>query len=128
MYRERIEHEDGLLNSRTGIFLVPAGLLITALSVATTEPLKTLICAVGFLTACIWWVCVWQSWLVIRSLTKAYLKEVADNPVEVVVKAALIGPGILRPTDLLARVLPAIFFLAWAAAAVVHAQLWYYSG
>lgn len=41
----------------TEIFLVPSSILVGALSVATTEPLKTGISALGFLAAVLWSVC-----------------------------------------------------------------------
>ena len=125
MFRKRIEYEHNLLITRTGIFLIPNGLLVTAIGVGTTEPFKCLIAFLGLAVAGIWLVCSLQSWKVIKALTIAHLNKEDGGEVEKVVQTALARPGILRPTDLLAKVLPALFLIAWLVMFFAHARLWY---
>lgn len=126
MFRKRIEFEDNLLVTRTGVFLVPNGLLVTAIGVGTTEPFKCMIALLGLMVTGIWLVCSLQSWKVIRALTIAHLGKADDGGgVEEVVQGVLAKPGILRPTDLLAKALPSLFLIAWLVMFFAHARLWF---
>ena len=117
--RKRIETEDALLNTRTQIFLVLNGLLITALGAAgQSEPLKLLIALLGLVVCVPWVLCAHQSWKVIRDLTIAITSD--PGPIERIVQNALFKPGWKRPTDLLARFLPRVFVAVWVIVCIPH--------
>ena len=123
MYRRRIEYEDNLLITRTGIFLVANGLLTTAIGVGATEPFKSLIALLGLTVASIWFTCSCLSWKVINALTIKYLDSSENNEAEVVVQAVLTKSGKYRPTYLLGKILPVLFLIAWLLMLIAHSWL-----
>jgi ABC-type amino acid transport system permease subunit len=78
--RKRIQVEDELLNSRTTIFLATNGLWAAAAGISTTFHLQIGIGILGVLVSTMWVMCSWQSWKVIRSLTRKYLKSLKGQP------------------------------------------------
>lgn len=79
--RKRIEYEDQLFNSRTTIFLATNGLWAAAVGVSSVLPLQIGIGILGVLVSIMWVMCSWQSWKVIRALTRKRLKLLRDNGV-----------------------------------------------
>ena len=84
------------LKSITELFLTPSSILVGALGVARTEPLKTGISGLGLVASILWIVCssealegdtTWRAWV-------------------------------------LSRPLPILFIVCWAIATIVHAVLW----
>ena len=116
--RKRIKIEDALLNARTEWFILPNGIMIAAFSLAHNTPyLGDLVMIFGFLTSIVWFVCLRQSWKVIKALTIS-LHNPSLKPVEKIVQHALGKPGLWRPTDLVARVLPGMFIVFWICVAI----------
>ena len=116
--RQRIAAEDGLLNSRTGLFLFPNGLLAAAVGVASDDALRFYLSLLGFSVTLIWFLAALQSWLVIRALVIALISHPDDDPVEAIVQKALFPWHPFRPTNLLAFWLPGLFLVAWVAIAI----------
>jgi hypothetical protein len=117
--RKRIEYEDELFNSRTTIFLATNGLWAAAVGVSSVLPLQIGIGILGVLVSIMWVMCSWQSWKVIRALTRNRLKLLKDQieyqaeyQVEEIVQDALWRPG-YRPTNILAKWLPILFLSIW---------------
>jgi len=57
--RNRIRYEDNLQNSRTSIFLVTNGLLLTAVGVSNNFVFKIVLTILGGLVTVFWWMCSW---------------------------------------------------------------------
>jgi len=117
--RKRIEYEDELFNSRTTIFLATNGLWAAAVGVSNVFPLQIGIGILGVLVSIMWVMCSWQSWKVIRALTRKRLKLLKDQAeyqaeyqVEEIVQDALWRPR-YRPTNILAKWLPILFLSIW---------------
>ena len=117
--RKRIEYEDELFNSRTTIFLATNGLWAAAVGVSSVLPLQIGIGILGVLVSIMWVMCSWQSWKVIRALTRKRLKLLKDQAeyqaeyqVEEIVQDALWRPR-YRPTNILAKWLPILFLSIW---------------
>lgn len=83
------------LKSIADLFLVPSGVLIAALGVAGSEPLKTGVSAIGLLLAALW---VWS--------TIGSNKNSTTN-----FESSLL-------------ILPWIFGILWLVSLVVHSRLW----
>ena len=77
--RKRIEYEDELFNSRTTIFLATNGLWAAAVGVSEAPYLQIGIGILGVLVSIMWVMCSWQSWKVIRALTRKRLKLIKDK-------------------------------------------------
>ena len=124
----RIDAEDALLNTRTQIFLVPLSVLVGALGVAGTVSLKLCVSVLGLLVTVFWIMCSLQSWQVIKRLTVAKLTNEnngdGDAPVEKTAQEALWRVG-LRPTDVLAVMMPGVFLAVWTISTLVHLAEWY---
>jgi hypothetical protein len=137
-FRKRIEFEDGLLNSRTSVFLIVNSLWLAAIGIGIDQNLRLGVVVFGLIVSLIWLICSLQSFLVIRGLTKVYLTLIktggtfyADDIVQnqlsrpkwIFVKNPNRLKGIrrtlkrirlwLRPTNLLAVWLPGLFLIAW---------------
>jgi hypothetical protein len=111
--RHRIEVEDGLLNSRSTIFLGINGLWVAAVGVSSDQYLRAGVALLGILVSLLWLICSWQSQLVIASLTKTYQRLHSENQLEKIVQTELKGFGWLRPTNILASLLPCLFVVTW---------------
>ena len=81
------------------LFLVPSSVLLGALGIASTEPLKTTVSLLGFAIAAIWAVCNGD---------------------------AVSVPQAISTRELLIAWLPAGFMACWASCVVVHAKLWWH--
>lgn len=118
-FRERIAREDDLLNSRTTVFLVTNGLLLNAAGPSSGPLVGLLISVLGSTIAVAWLICSWQSWSVIKSLAVEYRRRHHNEAIEKAVQRALFKPGWRRPTDLIAKPLPAAFIITWSALLVI---------
>jgi len=117
-FRERIIREDDLLNSRTTVFLITNGLLLTTVGITGDELFRMLISVLGFLVTISWVIFSWQNWKVIKNLTIEYRKHYKSDYIEEIVQNSMFKPGWRRPTDLIAKVLPMVFLLTWIAVLV----------
>ena len=112
-FRKRIMREDDLLNSRTTLFLVTSGLLLTAVGLSTNPFIGLLLTVLGILVTIAWSICSWQNWKVIKHLTIEYRECHKENYIENIVHGAMFKPGWKRPTDLIAKPLPYVFLVTW---------------
>jgi hypothetical protein len=113
-YRARIEKEDALLNTRTGIFLTINGLWVAAILINTNSDARLIVATVGTLVSFYWLECSTKSWKVISNLTEAYRGDYPDDRIEKIVQDALGKPDDWRrPTNILANILPVVSFSAW---------------
>jgi hypothetical protein len=112
-YRERIVREDDLLNSRTVLFLVTNGLLLTAVGLGGDPLVRILICILGSIITIAWLMTSYQNWRVIWALTRSYRKHWASDHFEDIVQGALFKPGWKRPTALIAIAIPWVFQIVW---------------
>lgn len=111
--RDRIQNEDNLLNSRTSIFLITNGLLLTAVGVSNNFIFQIILAILGALVTAFWWMYSWQNWEVIKALTIEIMKITDVDPVELIVQKELWHHGWRRPTDLISKCLPLLFFVTW---------------
>ena len=123
-YRERIVREDDLLNSRTVLFLVTNGLLLTAVGLGEDRLVRILICILGTIITIAWLMTSYQNWRVIAKLTASYRTHHASDHIEDIVQCALFKPGWKRPTDLIAKVIPRVFQIVWTCILVL--SVWRY--
>lgn len=110
--RQRIEYEDGLLNTRTGIFLVANSLLGVA------NQLRPDVILVGFscVISALWLIVGYKHFRVIGTLTRSYLtvlEKIHGDPVEKLVQDACKIWLPFRPTNVLSLWLPTIALVAW---------------
>lgn len=85
-----------LLENMATLFLTPSGVLVAALGVASTEPLKTGVSAIGFLLAALW------TWSTIG----------VDNCPTTNFECSLL-------------ILPWMFVFLWGVSLAVHASRWF---
>ena len=112
--RKRIEFEDGLLNSRTTIFLVTNGFWMAVIGVGgNVTVLHVGIAILGLLVSFLWSASSWQSWKVIKALSITVSKLKPPSSIEEIVQNALFAHGWKRPTDIQGRWLPLIFVGTW---------------
>jgi len=112
-FRQRIMREDDLFNTRTTVFLITNGLLMTAVGISDDFAIRLLISILGTIVTISWMIFSWQNWNVIRQLTIEYRKHHSENYIESIVQKALFKPGWKRPTDLIAKPLPIMFLITW---------------
>lgn len=112
-FRNRIEHEDALLNQRTGLFLTANGLGAVAMGIRTVDDAVSLFLAVVLIINAFWILCGLQSVLVLRRLTRTYVAQVDDRVDELVRDSTSWMPKPLNPSNLLGLFLPIVVFLGW---------------
>ena len=116
--RARIEKEDQLLNARTGIFLVTNGLTSVAAAIGIEQkPIGKILVATAIVTLdVLWLLCSLQSRKVLRALAIEILPpKCPEHPVEKVVQEALGNNHFIRPTTIIAVLLPLLAIAAWLA-------------
>lgn len=125
LIRKRIEIEDGLLNTRTGVFLAVSGLLAAAVGASSNLLLQKALSSFGIGFSFLWFVCSLQSWLVISRLTQI-LRTECSRLVEARSEGEVLIEGIiqtvlkpfrwfgLRPTNILVWWLPLLLLVSWA--------------
>ena len=102
--RDRIDKEDGLLNSRTTIFLATNALLITATQISKNDPKTCMgIILFGLIVTFFWSLCSIQCWRVLNNLFEIY-RTCEDTIDENILKA--LCPQYFRPNFLLGFWLP----------------------
>lgn len=112
-FRNRIEHEDGLLNTRVNIFLVLNGLGAASLGLSKTYAAQIIISVVVIIIDLLLWLCTAQTAFVIRDLTSEYVRD-ANDPIDKRVRRAIKWVPIgLRPTSILGLWLPLVLFIGW---------------
>ena len=117
--RDRINHVDSLLGSRTIAFLIVNGFLMSALGTSDIGLGKIGAALLGLLITGIWLFIGVQTR---RSITRLHVKFTQEFPDDEVNKVAFSGlfwrhKGIgewIGPTELLAVWLPSVVFVAWA--------------
>jgi hypothetical protein len=119
-FRQRIMREDDLLHSRTMVFLVTNGLLMTAAGISGDFAFRLAISILGIMITISWMIVSWQNWNVIRQLTIEYRKHYPEHPIENIVQKALLKPGWRRPTNLIAKPIPIMFLITWIALLLIH--------
>lgn len=110
--RARIEYEDSLLNSRTGIFLTANGLFGVAINLK--EEWTLILFALGI--SILWFVVGRKQHRIIKGLTVALLGQLKDSDedfVENIVQDESDTNLFLRPTNILCLWLPSLAVLAW---------------
>jgi len=111
--RARIEHEDGLLNDRTNIYLVVNGILAAAAALTHANRIAVIIGIVSILANLLWLSTGIQTASVIRSLTANYIEK-ADDPVDKIVRESIkCWPGMFRCTYILGIYMPALVLFGW---------------
>ena len=70
-FRNRIEHEDNLLNQRTGLFLTANGLGAVAVGVDPVADAVSLFLAVALIINLLWILCGLQNVLVLKDLRRS---------------------------------------------------------
>ena len=119
-FRQRIMREDDIFNTRTTVFLVTNGLLMTAVGISDDFAIRLLISILGTIVTVSWMMFSWQNLNVIRQLTIEYRKHHPENYIENIVQKAMFRPGWKRPTDLIAKPLPIMFITTWIVLLLIH--------
>ncbi len=119
-FRHRIMREDDLLNTRTTVFLITNGLLLTAVGISSDFIIRLIVSILGTIITICWIICSWQNWKVIKYLTIEYRNKYRNNYIENIVQSAMFKPGWRRPTNIIAKLLPNSFLLTWIAILVLH--------
>lgn len=119
-FRQRIMREDDLLNTRTTVFLVTNGLLLTAVGISDEFLFRLILSILGTIVTILWLILSWQNWNVIKQLTIEYRKRHSENYIEGIVQKALFRYGWRRPTNLIALPIPIIFLMTWIALLVIY--------
>jgi hypothetical protein len=91
-FRQRIMREDDLLHTRTIVFLVTNGLLMTAVGISDDFAFRLVISILSMMVTISWMILSWQNWDVIRQLTIEYRKRYSENHIENVVQKAMLKP------------------------------------
>ena len=95
----RATHMDDLLKL-AGIFMTSNTILINALGVARTEPLKTGVSLIGFIMTALWLACAFAG---------------PPIPTDLHIRWAIFNG------------LPFLFLLGWLISGIVHAERWYHN-
>ncbi len=112
-FRHRIMREDDLFNTRTTVFLITNGLIMTAVGISGEVSIRLVLSILGTLITIAWLMCSFQSWKVIRKLTIKYRKHDPDNYIENIVQDEMFKRRWKRPTDLMAKPLAITFLITW---------------
>ena len=112
-FRARIEHEDNLLNQRTGLFLTANGLGAVAVGLNSIYNADLLFIVVVILVNLFWLLCGIQNVLVLKSLTTIYISTTNDSIDDIVRNSTKPIPILLNPTNLLGLFLPAVILMGW---------------
>ena len=127
-FRERIAYEDGLLNTRTSLFLVVNGLVAVAVRIDSNISSTVMIMSVAIIINSLWLVTAHKSLSVIKGLTVNYLdralkdEEFEEDEVEKIVQESLHLPLWLRPTNILCHYIPFSVFLGWLIGFIVFVK------
>ena len=114
--RRRIEYEDGMLNTRTTIFLVATTVWLPAAGIGALAAVQSYIVSAGLVLSVVWAICGFHSWRVIAALTVIYIDECSGDEVDKEVRKRLPSRKAYRflsPTNLLALLLPGFFVICW---------------
>jgi hypothetical protein len=113
--RSRREYEDGLLNSRSNLFLVVNGLGAVAFRMPSGTNAQLVISFATFAINLLWITCAVQSWWVIRAMTIEYCRLAKGDRIDQLVRDTLGDRWRLwlRPTNVMAIYLPALVEIGW---------------
>jgi len=118
-FRDRIEHEDSLLNERVNFFLVFNGLGATAFSFFNGHLGRVFIMLAVIMINILIALCTIQTAFLIRNLTTEYMCN-AHDPIDMRVRSSLGWlPRICRPTIILGIWLPVAIIAAWLLGLIV---------
>jgi hypothetical protein len=119
-FRERITREDDLFNTRTTVFLITNGLLLTSVGLSSLNGhIQLIISILGLIISIAWLICSLQTWKVIKNLNIEYIKHCKENYIEDIVQRAMFKSGWKRPTELIAKPLPVTFIIAWIVLLII---------
>ena len=119
-FRERIVREDDLLEARTTLFLVTNGLLLTAVGLGKDTLVQILISLLSSIVTFGWIITSFQSWRVIRNLTKAYYTKYKQDYIEKIIRESMFKPGWRRPTNIVGLIIPNVFLITWICILLVY--------
>ncbi len=122
-FRSRIEYEDGLLNARTGIFLVTNSVLGAGSQLGKMPETTLVMICFAIIICCLWLIVGFKHFRVIRALTLAYLEELEStggDPIETIVQEASALWHPFRPTNILSMWLPSVALVAWIIVATIN--------
>jgi len=123
--RARIEHEDKLMNARTGVFLTVNSIAaITARGVDTFATLP-IVAPVMIVICLLWLLCSVQTCLVIRALTTFYTdkKNGANDVIDGIARSATIPNHYIRATPILGIYLPCTVCIGWIVSLIAFNRL-----
>lgn len=128
--RDRINHVDTLLGSRTIAFLIGNGFVMTAFSNSSNTFDNNTLCFLGLTIALIWFFKGWQTRQSITGLHLLFITNFPDDEINQTVfkkvwwKRKFFGT-VLGTTELMSFWLPFTILLAWA---VVSLNIWFING
>jgi len=117
--RDRIEHEDNLLNNRANLFLVVNGLGAVAVGLTSGRLSDVVMVVVILFANVLWLIGSWQTSGVLKSLTTLYVESANDPIDEVVRKSMERWPLWIRNTHILGVYIPLIITLGWGVGLVM---------
>ncbi len=119
---KRIQYEDSVLNTRTGIVLTFNGLMAIAVSQNLPGCPKFIASLIVFILNLLWLTCSIEAWLVIRSLIRPIRKakyKTIDERIRLMVLNSYLRIGLKRlrigPTKLFGVVMPLLLVVGWGA-------------
>ena len=112
-FRSRIEHEDNLLNQRTGLFLTANGLGAVAVGLGTFDQANLFFVVVATLVNILWLLCGIQNVLVLNNLTTTYIENAGDAVDDIVRESMRCIPVLLNPSNILGIFLPVVILFGW---------------
>jgi hypothetical protein len=119
-YYKRIEKENAKLHSNTFAFLLANTIVLVAFGISDDVLIRFIISLLGVFITLIWMFYAWQIWRGIRDLTNAFYKTTTPDYLDTILKQALFKPGWLKPTNLVAKLLPFTFLIAWLVLLILH--------
>lgn len=111
--RKRVEYEDQLLNSRTGIVLTLNGLMAVATSLNLPPRVSLIPAAVIILVNIFWLPCALDAYNFIRDLTRRIL-ETETAPMDEQIRREYVKDRFrLSPTSFISIIVPGLLLAGW---------------
>ncbi len=120
--RSRIEHEDTLMNARTGVFLTINSIAAIAARGADNYDVLPIIAPIMTIICLFWFLCSIQTWLVIRNLTIFYTdeKKGAKDIIDKIARLGTTSNRYLHATPILGIYLPCTVCIGWIVALMAY--------
>ncbi len=120
--KEIIKSEDNNLYARTNLFLVVNGIFFAAIGISNALFFQVFVAIVGLIVGGLWFLCTYQSQRIIKALHEIFEEKYPypdGDKYYWVIENELMKKKWLRPAELLGKILPGVFIVAWLICLII---------